>query len=143
EIPHGLEPGAEAVLEGLDGLAEIARATVALHQLGLVIEQVDVARRASHEKMDHALRLRVEFPSGQAFLRQRAFAPEHAGQGEAAEAAAGLPEEFAARRQDARRRAMEYVFCLAFHGCSQSITHRPLGFETTCIFNTYLLYPGL
>ena len=45
ELPHRPEPGAEAVLERLDVLAEVGRLAVALDEFGLEVEEIDVARR--------------------------------------------------------------------------------------------------
>ena len=53
----GRSHGPEAVLERLDVLAEVRRLAVPLDQLGLEVEQVDVAGGPGHEELDHPLRL--------------------------------------------------------------------------------------
>ena len=114
ERPHRLEPRAQPVLEGLHRLPEVAGLPVALHQLGLVVEQVDVAGRARHEQLNHAARprpmvraARRQRPGGRP-LRQEALARQQAGQGDPAQPAAGAPQEVAAgERLLARNRMME------------------------------------
>ena len=76
---------------------------VALHQLRLVVEQVEIGRRAREVKIDHALRLRREM--GQA-RRQRirrrerrrvGVAPEQRAEGDRAEPRRRLLQKMAAR----------------------------------------------
>ena len=96
EIPEGTEPRPETILERLDRLAKVAGLAVSLHQLGLVVEEVEVAGRPRHKELHDALRPR----------RRRArrgccegpVAAEHRRERETAETAPGTPEEFAARR---------------------------------------------
>ena len=57
EVPHGLFPGAEAVLKGLDLLAEVGVFAVVFDQRRLVVKEVDVAGSAAHEELHHAFRL--------------------------------------------------------------------------------------
>ena len=49
ELPDRFHPWAQPILECLDVLAEVALLPVALHQFGLEVEQVDVARRPRHK----------------------------------------------------------------------------------------------
>jgi len=67
---------------------------VTLDQLWFVIEEVEMASCACHEKMHDAFGFRwmMEFS-----LRQCAIPLQHCRQRQRAEAAAGLPEEFATR----------------------------------------------
>ena len=58
EIPDRLEPRAQAVLKRLHRLAEIARLAVVLHEVGLVVPEIDVAGRARHEELHHPLHFR-------------------------------------------------------------------------------------
>ena len=53
EIPDRLEPRAQPVLKRLDVLAEVRGLAVPPDQLGLEIEQVDVAGRPGHEELHH------------------------------------------------------------------------------------------
>jgi len=57
EVPHWLEPRTETILKGFDMLAEVTRLPVALHQLRLVIKQVEVAGSTGHEELHDALGL--------------------------------------------------------------------------------------
>jgi hypothetical protein len=63
EVPHRLLPRTEAVLKRFDVLAEVAGLAVALHQLRLEVEEVEVAGGAGHEEVDDALCLRREVRS--------------------------------------------------------------------------------
>src|SRR5438270_338348 len=60
EVPHRPQPGAEAVLERLDMLAEGGLLAVVLDEGRLIVEQVDVAGGAGHEELHHALGPRSE-----------------------------------------------------------------------------------
>jgi hypothetical protein len=89
EFPHRFEPGAEAVLEGFDVFAKIAGLTVPFDEFGFVIEEVKVARRACHKKLDDALGFRrVMF----CVLGKGVVIVQHRGKRETAE----LKKEFAA-----------------------------------------------
>ncbi len=55
EVPDRLHPGAEPILERLDVFPEVTLLTVAPHQFGFVVEQVDVAGGTRHEQLDDPL----------------------------------------------------------------------------------------
>ena len=57
EVPDRPQPRAEAVLKRFDCSPKSTRLAVPLHQFGLEVEQIDVARRARHEQLHDALRL--------------------------------------------------------------------------------------
>ena len=73
---------------------------VVLGQRRLGIEQIDLRRRAGHEQVDDALRLRgkssLAASGGRALASQRRLVDQR-GQREAADAEGGLLEEMAAR----------------------------------------------
>ena len=54
KIPDRPHPRPKPIIEGLDGFAKIARLAVTLDQFGLVVEEVDMAGRTGHEKLDDA-----------------------------------------------------------------------------------------
>ena len=60
KLPDRLHPRSEAVLKCFDVLAKITLLPVPFHQLGLEIKQVDMAGRAGHEHLNHALCTRLE-----------------------------------------------------------------------------------
>ena len=60
ERPDRFHPRPEPVLKRLHVFAKVALLPVALHELRLVVEQVDVAGRAAHEHLDDALGPRLE-----------------------------------------------------------------------------------
>ena len=111
ELPRGLHPRPEPVLEGLDLLAEIAGLSVVLDELGLEVEEIEVAGRARHEELHDALRLRRELQrrgSGSRVEEAEGIARKHRGERDAAESATRAPEELAARERVRRRlKAME------------------------------------
>ena len=116
EVPHRLEPRTEPVLKRLHLLAKIARLAVPLDEFRLEVEQVEMARRARHEELHHALRL----------CRMMQRAPEHAGRNsseqllaaeqsrerDTAEAAPALPEEVAPGQRGAAGGLVEGRFVI-------------------------------
>jgi hypothetical protein len=103
KIPERAEPRAETVLEDLDGLAEIAGLAVAFDQLGFVVEEIEVAGGAGHKKLHDAFRfggvVQRARGRGRRIRGEGTVVAEHRGEGETAEAAAGLPEEIAAGKR--------------------------------------------
>ena len=103
--PERLHPRSQAILERLDGLPEIAVLPVPLDQLGLVVEEVDVAGGARHEQLDDPLGTRPELGGAGSRARgggvcgcsQQPIETQHSGQCDATEAASGLPKELPAR----------------------------------------------
>jgi hypothetical protein len=98
EFPDGLEPWAEAVLKGFDGFAEVAGFPIVLDEGGFEVEEVEVAGSACHEELDHTL-------GASELGRARCggslcvgVAGAEAGECDASEAEAGLPEEIAPAR---------------------------------------------
>ena len=93
EFPYRLEPGTQTILEGFDFLAEIRGLTVTLFQLGLVVEQVDVAGGPGHKKLHHTLGLGLKHWAGG--LRGGTSGPaltiEHCRQGDSPQATSGTP----------------------------------------------------
>ena len=111
EIPERAQPRSEAVLKRFHRLAEIARLPVSFDQLGFVVEEIEVAGGAGHEELHDAFcfgRMVERAGSrGRRIRGERTVVAEHRGEGEAAETAAGLPEEFAAGNRLRSRGAME------------------------------------
>jgi hypothetical protein len=101
EIPDRLEPGAEAVLKRLHVLAEVARLAVLPHELGLVVEEIDVAGRAGTEQLHHPLdpwRIDAGRVNRASPCRGRRIplAREHRGQGQRPKATAGTGQKVTA-----------------------------------------------
>ena len=103
-IPRAFHAGARDALEQFDLAARVERLAVALNQLRFVVEGVQLAGGAGHEHLHDALGLglvvqtAVEIgPALTEGLRrvggEKAVAAEEVGEGDAAETAAGLPEE--------------------------------------------------
>ncbi len=105
ELPHRFLPRTEAVLKRFDGLAEVAGLAVPLHQLGLEVEEVEMAGGPGHEELNDALRPRGELRSAECGMRNgggdfagnRLFRSKQASEREAAKAAAAVPEKLTPR----------------------------------------------
>jgi hypothetical protein len=52
EVPHGLLPWSESILEGFHMLSKIAGFAIVFYQVWLEVEKVDMAGSASHEELD-------------------------------------------------------------------------------------------
>lgn len=94
KFPHRFQPGTEAVLKGFHWLAEVRCLTVSFDQFRLVVKQVDMARRSSHEELHDPLRLRrmMQAP-GHSFRPQQPFRLHQARQRQPAQTAAALPQK--------------------------------------------------
>src|SRR5207253_31162 len=88
-FPGRGEGGAQTALEEFDLLARVPRLAGALLKLRLIVEQVEVAGGSCHEELDDALGL------GRKLWRRGTR--EQRSEGDAAEAAAGVPEKLASR----------------------------------------------
>ena len=91
ERPHRFHPRTQPILEGLDRFAEITRLSVTFHQLGLVVEQVEMTRRPRHEQLDHPLCPRPMmrlWTRSSGVTRQQTFTAQQARQCDAAQPAA-------------------------------------------------------
>ena len=100
EVPHRLEPRAEAVLKGFDRLAECAWFTVIFDEVGLEVKEIEMAGRARHEELDDALGLGREGERGRRGARiehTKRIAREHRRQRDSAESAARVREKVSAR----------------------------------------------
>ena len=93
-------------LKQLDLLAGVERLAVALDQLGLVVERVALAGRARHEELHDALGLGADDagrpssgPARRRVVGQQTCFGQQVRQRNAAQAAAEVPEELAARRR--------------------------------------------
>jgi len=98
--PGAFHHGAGRALEQFDMAAGVERLTVAADQLRLVIESVALAGGPGHEHLHDALGFRGMVQSavqlGPWRVGEQAVVAEQPGHGDAAEPAAGLPEEVAA-----------------------------------------------
>ena len=97
--------GAGDALEQLDLAAGIELLAVALDQLRLVVEGIDLAGGAGHEELHDALGLGAVVqpaipvrlaPQGRLVRGEETILAEQVGQGDASEPAAGMPEEVSA-----------------------------------------------
>ena len=95
--PHGRLGEIDAV--GLEALGHLRRDGLAavFGELGLGIEGVHVADAAVHEQVDDGFgaRRKMRRFGGQRIVRAGGF--EHSGQGQSAESASGLDQQFASR----------------------------------------------
>jgi hypothetical protein len=100
KIPDRLEPGTEAVLEGLDVLSEGGGLAVLLDQLRFEVEQVDVAGSAGHEELNDPFGFGCVVQSSigpsSRNVGEGAISPEERGEGYASEPTPGVPEKIAA-----------------------------------------------
>src|SRR5262249_15880490 len=98
-LPRALHDGSGGRLEQLDLAARIERLAVLLEEHRLVVEQVALAGGAGHEQLHDALRFGLVVQAGVEVLDEGgrggegALVAEQPRQGDAAEAAAGVPEE--------------------------------------------------
>jgi hypothetical protein len=98
EIPDWAQPWAQTVLKGFNGFAEVAGLTMAFDQFGFVVKEVQVTGCTGHEELDHPFGLGRMMSAdgsrgGWRALSVKSFALKERGQGDAAEAATGVPEE--------------------------------------------------
>src|SRR5262249_23349077 len=96
ELPDGLEPRTQAILERFDMFAELGRLPVLLHKFRLEVEQINVAGPAGHEELHDPLRPGLVVQPAIGSLRsvgeERTMAKQRR-EGDAAKPAARVPEE--------------------------------------------------
>ena len=99
KLPEGLEPGTEAVLEGLHVLPKVGLLAVMLDEGRLVVKEVDVASRATHEHLHHPLGLGgmvgAPLQNARGAGSECALLAQHGGQCNAAKTTTRLPEKLA------------------------------------------------
>jgi hypothetical protein len=49
EFPYWFEPGAKAILKGLDRLSKVTRLTVVLYEVRLIVKKINMTCSACHE----------------------------------------------------------------------------------------------
>ena len=97
EVPDRFEPRSEAVLKGLDRLAEVALLAVPLHELRLVVPEIDVAGGTGHEQLHDPLRLDGENEGRMRGSGRGRLTGEERREGHPPEATSGGGEPAAAR----------------------------------------------
>ncbi len=94
EFPDRFFPRAESILEGFDVFSEVGFFAVAFDELGLEVEEIEMAGGATHEELDDAF----------GFWGELRFLAHHRGERNPAEAAAGLPKKVASIGHDSSPR---------------------------------------